>query len=141
MHVEHCPPNAVAAVSAPCAVTNGSDATITCSPKAVGETPAVWPEGDFYVDMTAEASTGLAGCSNTLNTSRQVNVTKKPNLAITAPSSTAICSDNKALLLSYTVVDQANSGQTISLAPPQSCQVTGPDAAGKAEPCVAHLHS
>jgi hypothetical protein len=141
VHADDRPTHAVAAVCDPFTVSNGTIATVTCSPKAVGLTPAVWPEGEFYVDVTASATTGLTGCFDTVIFSRKVNVTKKPNLAITAPPSAAVCSDNKALLLTYTVADQANSRQTINLSPSQSCQATGPNAAGKAYRCAAQLHT
>jgi hypothetical protein len=106
-------------------VDNGTNTTITCKP--VGGNPAVWPEGQFYVDITASATTELLGCDNSTIFSRKVNVSKKPDLNITAPPSAAV-SDNKNLMLTYTVVDQANSGQTINVAPPHSCRVTGRDA-------------
>jgi hypothetical protein len=123
-------------------VANGTNATITCSPKAVEEAAAAWPEGEFYVDVTAQSATNLAGCSDTKMTSRLLNVNKKPSLAITPPAIAAVCSDNKALLLSYTLADQANSGKTISVVSSiQSCQATGPNAAGKADPSTTQLYN
>jgi hypothetical protein len=97
-------------------VTNGTIVDITCTPKAVGQAAAAWPEEGFYVVMTAESlsavGAGLTGCSDTQTTSRQVTVIKKPQVAITVREGTAdpakVCSNETQVSLGYTVSSGAS---------------------------------
>jgi hypothetical protein len=105
------------------AVSSGSPVDITCGP-ATGQ---AWPDGIFYVHLTAAASTSLTGCNHTLTTSRAVNIIKKPDVTfnqVTEPQK--ICSDETSVSLTYTLSSGA-SGVNVTLKSAAAMSATASD--------------
>jgi hypothetical protein len=105
------------------AVTIGSIVNITCTPKAVGQAAAAWPEEGFYVVVTAKslsaAGASLPRCFDSIITSRQVQVIKKPDVTITlsdgaAESTKQVCNNESKVDLGYTVSSGA-SGADVNI--------------------------
>lgn len=91
-------------------VANGTNVIITCTPKAVGQAAAAWPEAGFTVQVTATslsaAGTALPSCSDTKTASRQVLVVKKPTVTLTSTDGAAdtpkqVCSNETAVSFTF----------------------------------------